>query len=287
MRFSVLVSAETKGPVQVLVPRLDLEHTLAELADFEGFIDEVIRHELHLAPLERLLEVAWEGEESVRTLTVSTKFNERVEARRAKAKADAGPKRRAPLPPGLSEACRRLSDERDAGVLERAFEREAESMRLEEGLLGSGPGSVLLVGPSLVGKTALVNELVHRAGEATKGQPLHGLEVYSTSGARIVAGMRYLGEWQDRVRRMVGSLRSSHAVLHLDSLGELLSAGTGRGDSGLDLAQQLLASVEAREVRLVIEATPEDLARAERTIRSATVTRLRSSIRSGVTRKLP
>jgi ATP-dependent Clp protease ATP-binding subunit ClpC len=265
MRFSVLVSAETKGPVQVLVPRLDLEHTLAELADFEGFIDEVIRHELHLAPLERLLEVAWEGEESVRTLTVSTKFNERVEARRAKAKADAGPKRRAPLPPGLSEACRRLSDERDAGVLERAFEREAESMRLEEGLLGSGPGSVLLVGPSLVGKTALVNELVHRAGEATKGQPLHGLEVYSTSGARIVAGMRYLGEWQDRVRRMVGSLRSSHAVLHLDSLGELLSAGTGRGDSGLDLAQQLLASVEAREVRLVIEATPEDLARAERT----------------------
>ncbi|MCU0701309.1 MAG: AAA family ATPase, partial [Myxococcaceae bacterium] len=265
MRFSVLVSSDEKGPARVLVPRLELEHTLAELADFDGFIEEVIRHELHLAPLERLLEVAWDGEESVRSLTVTTKFDERASARREQVKEAQQDKRRQPLPPGLSEACRRLNDEAGAGLLERAFERDAEAALLEEALLGSGKGSVLLVGPSLVGKTALVHEVVHRSAEVPKQHPLHGLEVYSTSGSRIVAGMRYLGEWQDRVRRMVASLRTRNAVLHFDSLGELLSAGTGRGDSGLDLAQQLLASVETNEVRLVVEATPEDVARAERT----------------------
>jgi ATP-dependent Clp protease ATP-binding subunit ClpC len=265
MRFSVLVSSEGKGPVRVMVPRLELHHTLADLADFDGFIEEVIRHELHLAPLERLLEVAWDGEESVRTLTVSTKFDERARARQEQKRTEVRDQRRPPLPPGLSEACRRLDDEREAGVIERAFEREAETSLLEESLAGSGKGSVLLVGPSLVGKTALVHEVVHRAAEVPKTHPLHGLEVYSTSGSRIVAGMRYLGEWQDRVRRMVASLRSRHAVLHFDSLGELLTAGTGRGDSGLDLARQLLASIETNEVRLIVEATPEDVARAERT----------------------
>ncbi|MBM4778165.1 MAG: ATP-dependent Clp protease ATP-binding subunit [Archangiaceae bacterium] len=270
MRFSVLVRPEGVGekknsPVRLMVPRLNLEHVLSDLADFEGFAEELIRHELHLAPLQRLLEVSYSGEESVRTLTVDTRFDQRAEVRKEKAKREKQTKRRRPLPPGLSEACRRLSDEKDVGTVERAFQRDAEVQLLADTLCGSGRGSVLLVGPQLVGKTTLVHELVHRVADAPKGSVLSGVEVYSTSGARIVAGMRYLGEWQDRVRRMVGSLRSEPSVLHVDSLSELLNAGTGRGDSGLDIAQQLLPSIEAGELRVVIEATAEDVARAERT----------------------
>lgn len=269
MRFSVLLRAEehekrTKGPVRMLVPRLGLEHVLTDVADFDGFAEEVIRHALHLAPLERLLEVSYTGEESVRTLTVSTRFDARAEVRKAKAKADQRVTRR-PLPPGLAEACRRLSDERDAGTVERAFQRENEVGLLSDTLFSGARGSVLLIGPQLVGKTSLVHELVHRIAAAPKSSLLSGVEIYSTSGARIVAGMRYLGEWQDRVRRMVGSLRSEPSVLHLDSLPELLSAGTGRGDSGLDLAQQLLPSIAAGDIRVIIEATAEDVSRAERT----------------------
>ena len=270
MRFTVLVRTEAapikgkapKGPVRVVVPRLELEHTLQDPADFDGFVEEIIRHELHLAPLERLLEVAYVGEESVRTLTVTTNFNPRAAARKVKAPEKP---RREPLPPGLSEACRRLSDERDAGTVERAFQRDADVDLLADSLTGHSRGSVLLLGPPMVGKTALLHELVHRAAAAPAGSPLHGLEIYSTSGSRIVAGMRYLGEWQDRVRRMVSSLRTRRAVLHLDSLGELLSAGSSRSDSGLDIARQLLPSIEAGDVRVVLEATAEDAARAERT----------------------
>jgi ATP-dependent Clp protease ATP-binding subunit ClpC len=273
MRFSALVrtDAETakgktpkRGPVGVLVPRLGLEYELQDIADFDAFVEEIIRNELHLVPLERLLEVAWSGEESVRSLTVNTTFNVRSATRKEKA-ADEKKPRREPLPPGLSEACRRLSDERDAGTVERAFQRDAEVEQLADALTGQGRGSVLLVGPPMVGKTALVHELVHRVAAAAPNTPLRGLELYSTSGSRIVAGMRYLGEWQDRVKRMVSSLRTRPAVLHLDSLAELLNAGTSRGDTGLDIARQLQPAIEAGEIRVVLEATAEDVARAERT----------------------
>jgi ATP-dependent Clp protease ATP-binding subunit ClpC len=269
MRFSVLLSNEApvkgkapRGPVQVLIPRLEVEETLHDPADFEPFIEEVIRHALFLAPLERLLEVAWLGEESVQRLAVTTKFNPRTAER--KAKPPETPKR-PPLPPGLAEACRRLSDEREAGTVERAFQRDAEVEQLAAALTGASRNSVLLVGPPMVGKTALLHELVHRAAEADPKSPLHGLEIYSTSTSRIVAGMRYLGEWQDRVVRMVNALRTRKAVLHLDSLGELLSGSLARTDSGLDIARQLLPSIEARDICVVLEATPEDAARAERT----------------------
>jgi ATP-dependent Clp protease ATP-binding subunit ClpC len=261
MRFTVLLRGE-KGPLQVLVPRLGLEQTLHDPADFDAFAEELIRHELYLSPLEHLLDVAYAGEESVQTLTVSTKFNPRTAARKDK---EPSKPTRAPLPPGLAEACRRLSDELKAGTIEHAFQRDADVEQLAAAVSGRSRSSVLLVGPPLVGKTALLHELVQRAAQAKPGTPLHGLEVYSTSGSRIVAGMRYLGEWQDRVRRMVASLRTAKAVLHLDSLGELLAAGTSRDDTGLDIARQLLPSIEAGEIAVVLEATPEDAARAERT----------------------
>jgi ATP-dependent Clp protease ATP-binding subunit ClpC len=55
------------------------------------------------------------------------------------------------------------------------------------------------------------------------------LEIYTTSAGRIVAGMRYLGEWQERLGRMVAELRERRAVLHFESLAELCHARS-RGD---------------------------------------------------------
>jgi ATP-dependent Clp protease ATP-binding subunit ClpC len=146
-------------------------------------------------------------------------------------------------------------------MLERAYMREGE-LGLLAGVVGARTrASALLVGPSSVGKTCLVHELAHRALDPASA--LHGLEIYSTTGGRIVAGMRYLGEWQARVTRMLGELRERRAVLHIESLAELLSVGTGL--EVLDVAGFLLPAVEAGEVSLIVEATAEDVARAERT----------------------
>ncbi|WP_164001232.1 AAA family ATPase [Pyxidicoccus caerfyrddinensis] len=252
---------DTKGPLRVWVPRVGVEGTLEDVADLEPYVEELVRHELYLAPLERLHGLAYLGEESVETLSVPARVKQTPKAR-ASEEAAKQPKR-PPPPPGLAEASRCLNEEARAGLLERAWERDTEVARLAEAVTASTRASVLLVGPPSVGKTALVHELVQRAEGAAAGNPLHGLEVYSTSGGRIMAGMRYLGQWQERVQRMVEALRVRRAVLHLDSLSELLSLGGG--DTGLDVARHLLPALEGGEVALVLEATPEDVARAERT----------------------
>ncbi|NMO16578.1 ATP-dependent Clp protease ATP-binding subunit [Pyxidicoccus fallax] len=248
-----------KGPVRVWVPRVGVQDTLHDPADLEPFVEELVRHELYMAPLEQLQSLAYVGEESVETLSVPAKVRNSPRARASQ--EESKKTRRPPPPPGLAEASRCLNEEARAGLLERAWERDAEVARLAEAVTSSTRASVLLVGPPSVGKTALVHELVQRA--ETADSPLHGLEVYSTSGGRIMAGMRYLGQWQQRVQRMVEELRRRRAVLHLDSLSELLSLGGG--DTGLDVARHLLPSLESGEVALVVEATAEDVARAERT----------------------
>ncbi|WP_426753353.1 AAA family ATPase [Myxococcus sp. Y35] len=252
--------APARKALRVWVPRVDVQGTLHDVADLEPFVEELVRHELYLAPLDRLHALAYVGEEMVETLSVPVSFRDTP---RARATAADKPSRRKPPPPGLAEASRCLNEEARAGLLERAWERDSEVTRLAETVTSRARASVLLVGPSSVGKTALVHELVHRAEAASAGTPLHGLEVYSASGGRIMAGMRYLGQWQERVQHMIEALRVRRAVLHLDSLSELLSLGGG--DTGLDVARHLLPALESGEISLVLEARPEDVARAERT----------------------
>lgn len=260
-RGSKKAGAAPKGNMHVWVPRLDVQGALHDASDLEVYVEELVRHELYMAPLEKLHSLAYLGDETVETMSVAIKTREPVRAL-ILAEHKAGPYR-PPPPPGLSEASRCLNEEARAGLLERAWERTAEVTMLMEAVTSTSRGSVLLVGPPSVGKTAVVHELVHRAESSGSGSPLHGLDVYSTSGGRIMAGMRYLGQWQARVQNMIEELRVRRAVLHMDSLAELLSLGGG--DTGLDVARHLLPAIEGGEVTLVLEATPEDVARAERT----------------------
>jgi ATP-dependent Clp protease ATP-binding subunit ClpC len=236
MRFTVLThgtrpdeKTSRKGPrdVTVRIPRLGYIGELGDVADLEVYVEEVVRNELYMAPLARLLAMAYDGEESVETLTVG--FKPRVERPAKKAQAE---KRTRPRPPPqLSEASRRLNDEVEHGTLARAFQRDGWVSMLQ-GMLGGGRrASAILIGPAGSGKTALVHELVHRFEEAGRND---AVEIYTTSASRIVAGMRYLGEWQARVQRMIDALRTRKAILHIESLAELLS--TGGASSGLDVA---------------------------------------------------
>jgi len=108
---------------------------------------------------------------------------------------------------------------------------------------------VILVGPPGVGKTAV---LVAAARTEESGGPRFWL----TSGARMIAGMQYLGEWQERCERTVDDLARIDGVLCVEDLLGLVRAGGAPEES---VAAFLAPYLERGEMRMVAEATPDEL----------------------------
>ncbi|MFO0876426.1 MAG: AAA family ATPase [Gemmataceae bacterium] len=147
----------------------------------------------------------------------------------------------------------------DGLALRPAFEMDEPLRLLAETLGGRHPRSVLLIGPSGVGKTALLHELV-RQREALG---LAGRPFWATSGARLVAGQSGFGMWQKRCQDVLREASRTRAILHLGSLVELLEVGKSEGQSQ-GLATFLRPSLARGELLGVLECTADELPFIER-----------------------
>lgn len=267
MRFTAVLhknsenSAEKQAETQtvrVLIPRLGESHSLQRVEDVDAFVEEIVRHRLFLARAEQVLALAYDGDESVDSITVSYREKYPEQSRvpqRPRAVREASEV--------LRGSCRDLLLDAQNAVIDRAFSRDDVLTTVQELLVARRRSSVLLVGPKGIGKTAIAYELAHRAYEADESHPLHGFEFWQTSGARIVAGMRYLGDWENRVKAMLDELRTRSAILHIDDISELLAA-TGGTENSPEIAQYFTAAMESGSLVLLCEATAEDVARAEK-----------------------
>jgi ATP-dependent Clp protease ATP-binding subunit ClpC len=117
--------------------------------------------------------------------------------------------------------------------------------------------SVLLVGEPQVGKSALVQGWLRRQrpGGGTPRRPVYGL-----SASQLIAGMSGLGQWQERVQRVMRAAEELDAVLYLDNLGELLG---DRPEGRVDLAGAIRPFLDENKLRLLGEIHPEVLDRQE------------------------
>jgi len=140
-----------------------------------------------------------------------------------------------------------------AGGVE-VFRLDDTVLRLADWLWGTAPRSVLLVGPSGAGKTAAVRKLA-----ATDP----AVPLWSTSGARIVAGMCGFGMWQERCQAICAEAVRSKAVIHFGNLMELMGVGRSvHNDQGV--GDFLRSSIVRGDFLAITECTPEQLALIER-----------------------
>jgi ATP-dependent Clp protease ATP-binding subunit ClpA len=140
--------------------------------------------------------------------------------------------------------------------LDRAIRREPELADLTRFLKGSERRPVLLVGPRSVGKTALVHEYVYRRVSKKRSQYSEKKNVWLLSPQRLISGMIYVGQWENRLLAILDRAREQDHVLYFDDLLGLFYAGVTR-DSNLSAADVIKPHLEKREFRMLGEITPE------------------------------
>ncbi len=143
--------------------------------------------------------------------------------------------------------------------LKTAYEVEKQVEILAGIFRGNEPQSVLLVGESGVGKTAVFNELARQREKFL----LSKNEFWATSGARLIAGQSGFGMWQERTQKLIKEAKKRCAIIHLGNLIELLEVGKSNS-SMQGIASFLRPKIARGEIQVVVECTPEQLPIIER-----------------------
>jgi ATP-dependent Clp protease ATP-binding subunit ClpA len=140
--------------------------------------------------------------------------------------------------------------------LDRILLRDREIEELTRLLEAPDRRPVLLLGPSLVGKTALLHEYVWRT-VSTRKEP-HKVVNYTwlLSPQRLISGMSFVGQWEKRLLAIIIESRRKEHILYFDDFLGLYYAGR-TSQSDLCAADVLKPYIERREVRLIVEMTPE------------------------------
>ncbi len=111
---------------------------------------------------------------------------------------------------------------------------------------------VVLVGPPGSGKTARIEGAVRRRRRRSSSAT-HAL-VWQLSPARLISGMSYLGQWQERVLAIIRHAHRYDHVLYFDDLLGLYEAGKTR-DSAMCVADTLRAQLDVYPIRVLAEMT--------------------------------
>lgn len=165
------------------------------------------------------------------------------------------------LPPAtLAKVAEPVGDRAVRKGYARAWGRDAELAALVR-KLHHEKANVLLVGESGVGKTTLMVDAVKEAEKlllADDNRPgVYKRRFWLTSAGRVIAGMKYLGQWEERVESVIAELSELSGVLCCERLLELVrTGGVGPTDS---VASFLIPYLARGELRMIAEATPAEL----------------------------
>ena len=151
----------------------------------------------------------------------------------------------------------------------KAYERETEVDDLIRRLTQE-KASVVILGENGVGKTTMLTEAVRQIERgllknpdrdddfdpaADEKNPRH--RFWQTNGGRLIAGMQYLGQWEERLERVIAQLSDIDGVLCVENLLDLVRYGGRAAEESL--AAFLVPYMQRGEIRVVAEATAAEL----------------------------
>ena len=151
--------------------------------------------------------------------------------------------------PFLDEYARDLTKEAREGKLDPVIGRTEEIRRVIQILSRRNKNNPVLIGEPGVGKTAIVEGLAQSITEGRVPPNLRNIRVLSIDLSNIVAGTKYRGEFEERLRQVIEELRSARVVAFIDELHTLVGAGGAEGT--LDAANILKPPLSRGEVQVI------------------------------------
>ena len=131
----------------------------------------------------------------------------------------------------LSKYARNLVDEARAGKLDPVIGRDEEIRRVLQILSRRTKNNPILIGEPGTGKTAIVEGLAHRILRGDVPENLKDKQLYSLDMGALVAGAKYKGEFEERLKSVVNEVTKSEGriILFIDEIHTLVGAGKGEG----------------------------------------------------------
>lgn len=149
----------------------------------------------------------------------------------------------------LEKYATNLNEEARLGKIDPLIGRELEVERTIQVLCRRRKNNPLLVGEAGVGKTAIAEGLAKRIVEEEVPEVLMGNVIYSLDLGALVAGTKYRGDFEKRLKALVNQLkRQPEAILFIDEIHTIIGAGSASGGvmDASNLIKPVLASGQLR-----------------------------------------
>jgi ATP-dependent Clp protease ATP-binding subunit ClpC len=154
--------------------------------------------------------------------------------------------------PTLDEYGRDLTEMAREGRIDPVIGRDGEIEQTVEVLSRRGKNNPVLIGEAGVGKTAIVEGIAQRIVDDEVPQMLSGKRVVQLELSGVVAGTRYRGDFEERLRRIIDEIRAhgDELIIFIDELHTLVGAG-GSAEGGMDAGNMVKPALARGELHVV------------------------------------
>lgn len=151
----------------------------------------------------------------------------------------------------LSKYAINLNEAAKAGKLDPVIGRDEEIRRILQILSRRTKNNPILIGEPGTGKTAIVEGLAHRIVRGDVPDNLRDKQVYSLDMGALIAGAKYKGEFEERLKAVIGEVTKAEGriILFIDEIHTLV--GAGKSEGAMDAANILKPALARGELRSI------------------------------------
>ncbi len=206
---------------------VSVEHILLAMLDGKDFVSQMLKDAgISKDELKKAIEELRKGSK-VDSQTAEDKFN------------------------SLNRFALNLNERARSGKLDPVIGRDEEIRRILQILSRRTKNNPILLGEPGTGKTAIAEGLAHRIVRGDVPENLKSKQVYSLDMGALVAGAKYKGEFEERLKAVVNEVIQSNGevILFIDEIHTLV--GAGKGDGAMDAANILKPELARGELQAI------------------------------------